>query len=487
MKLNWETLLSEKTETDRSGKRQYDNRSPFDSDYSRITFSAPFRRLQDKTQVFPLEQNDYVRTRLTHSIEVASLARSLGKSISNELDKHENEYGWKKEYGNDICVLLECAGLVHDIGNPPFGHSSEQAIQNWFKKKTDVLGKYLIPQDQKDNEINNCVRIQDFLNYDGNVQGFRILTHLQCIKDYYGYHLTSALLATSMKYPFNSVVGNQDNGIHVYDKFGYFDSECKSAEFALQNCGLIDEDGKHYRHPLTFILEAADDIAYSAADIEDGYKKGLFTFEELLNELKSKKDDECVKEVLKNIEGYSQLKGERKIQQLRILIHQVYCDKVVKEFVDNYSKIMNCSYTNELLMGEKLKTLRTLLKQFSKKYLISNQEVAKLEIAGKNVISFLLDEFTTELVEDEICKIDSEKIELNKLFESLNSRKTWSLISEDFKDIYQNTLNNLSSSGSANRIDVIYYTYLLITDFISCMTDSYCIRLYRRLMGIDID
>lgn len=118
MKLNWQKLLSSQTETERSSSREFDKRSPFDSDYSRITFSAPFRRLQDKTQVFPLEQNDFVRTRLTHSIEVASIARSLGKSIAFKItEKYREKYGWKQKYANDIPVILECAGLVHDIGN----------------------------------------------------------------------------------------------------------------------------------------------------------------------------------------------------------------------------------------------------------------------------------------------------------------------------------------------------------------------------------
>lgn len=486
MKFNWEKLLSTKTETDRSTFRENDNRSPFDSDYSRITFSSPFRRLQDKTQVFPLEQNDFVRTRLTHSIEVASIARSLGKSISKKMVNND-DYGWKDEFGQDICVILECAGLVHDIGNPPFGHSSEKAIQKWFKDRINIIQSQFITDSKL--SIDECSRIQDFLNFDGNVQGFRILTHLQCIYDYYGYHLTSALLATSMKYPFDSVRGNKKCDDNKYKKFGYFDAEKDSAEFVLNNCGLRDNNGEHFRHPLTFLLEAADDIAYSAADIEDGYKKGLFSFDDLVRVLNEKKNDECIKNVLSafNKKGAVISLEERKIQWLRICIHQVYCDTVVKEFLDNYNAIMQGGFKGELLKSGKLKELRELLECFSLKYLIRNQEVSKIEIAGKNVISFLLDLFSEDLIENSIKTIDGKEISFSDCFNKLEASKSWNLISEDFKDIFKSIIISKSSDGLVIKNDVIYYCYLLITDFISCMTDSYCIRLYRRLMGIDIN
>ena len=495
MTFNWEKILSSETETPRSERREYDKRSPFDSDYSRITFSSPFRRLQDKTQVFPLEKNDFVRTRLTHSIEVASIARSLGKDICSKLNEI-GKYGWKKEYGNDICVILECAGLVHDIGNPPFGHSSEKAIQNWFaSRKKELLVEIEgqdanLPAEDIEQKLKDSQRIQDFLNFDGNVQGFRILTHLQCVFDYKGYHLTSALLATTMKYPVDSVTGNKnkDSIDHKYKKFAYFESERKSAEFVLSSCGLID--GKdHYRSPLTFILEAADDIAYSAADIEDGFKKGLFSLKDLLTELESKKDDECINSILeeakKHIED-EKLLEERKIHWLRICIHQVYCDIVVKEFIDNYDKIMTGVFKEELLTAGSLKTLRKLLENFSIKHLINNQEVSKLEIAGRNVIRFLLDEFSNDLIVNGLNKLNGKTVKTKDSFNELQKAKSWNLISEDFKDVFYHTISEKSPNGNICKHDVIYYTYLLITDFISGMTDNYCIGFYRRLMGIDI-
>ncbi|MBP3710277.1 MAG: dNTP triphosphohydrolase [Treponema sp.] len=499
MEFNWGKLLSPNAETERSEPRKFDSRTKFDSDYSRITFSAPFRRLQDKTQVFPLEQNDFVRTRLTHSMEVASIARSLGKSIASELDKTNSKYGWKKENGNDISVILECAGLVHDIGNPPFGHSSEKAIQNWFKhKEKELLREFCnfstdnISDDDIQKRLKEEKRIQDFLNFDGNVQGFRILTHLQCICDYYGYHLTSALLAAMMKYPVDSLTGNKGDSAsdHKLKKFGYFDAECESAEFVLKECGLIDDKGEHYRSPLTFILEAADDIAYSAADIEDGFKKGLFSLNDLLAELKKEKTDECINQVLKKAKSQMEktdLLNERKIQWLRICIHQVYCDTLVEEFIKNYDKIMRGTFADELLKAGKLKKLRSLLERFSYENLINNQEVSKIEIAGKNVISFLLGEFSNDLISNGVDTLLADNIVIDKCIDKLRETKTWNLISEDFKDIFIYTLKRNAKDETLPKTEIIYHTYLLITDFISGMTDNYCIRLYRRLMGITIN
>lgn len=445
-----------------------------------------------------MEQNDFVRTRLTHSIEVASIARSLGRSIASEItNKYDDKYGWRQEYANAIPVILEYAGLVHDIGNPPFGHSSEKAIQNWFFKHKKSLVNELdgvkiegFSDGEVEEKISKSKRIQDFLNFDGNVQGFRILTHLQCICDYYGYHLTSALLATTMKYPVDSLSGNKNKAEdHKFKKFGYFDAEFENAEFVLRNCSLIDDKGEHYRSPLTIILEAADDIAYSAADIEDGFKKGLFSLNELLNILKNKESDVCIKQVINKTNEYindNSILEERKIQWLRICIHQVYCDTVVEEFIQNYDKIMTGSFDKELLKDGKLKILRELLESFSFEKLINNQEVSKIEIAGKNVISFLLDEFSNDLITERLNNLSEDNISAKNCITKLKKSKTWNLISEDFKDIFIHTIQDKENAGNLSKSDVIYYTYLLITDFISGMTDNYCIRLYRRLNGIDI-
>lgn len=489
MVFNWDKLLSNKTFINRSEKSNFDERSPFDSDYSRITFSAPFRRLQDKTQVFPLEQNDYVRTRLTHSIEVASLARSIGKSIGKRLN-NDDKYGWKTEYIESISTILECAGLVHDIGNPPFGHASEKAIQNWFKKCDNGFWKKLSDEQKA-----------DFTNFDGNVQGFRILTHLQNITDYEGYHLTSALLASSMKYPVSSVKGNKENYDDIkIKKFGYFDSEKEIARFVQNECGLLEQENS-FRHPLSFIVEAADDIAYSAADIEDGFKKGLFSLGELKEGLATVLPELIHSESHMRDDGNGEHKIytwndeflnddnkplDRKIQRLRILIHKVYCDSIVDAFINNYDTIMTGNCTKELLDLSDAKQLREFLKNFAFNKIVKNNSVALVEIAGKNVIDFLLGQFTDEMF-NALKTIKSWKREL--IEEKLKKGKYWQILSDDYKDIFLHTIDNVmhqSNNSDEIKIGVTYNLLLLITDFISGMTDNYCIRLYRKLMGIEV-
>jgi len=327
----WDKLLSDKTEKGRTNKGQNDSRTPFQDDYSRIIFSTPFRRLQDKAQVFPLEENDFVRTRLTHSLEVAAISKSIGISIQAKLIAQKKLEESKRGMIPDV---LECAGLAHDLGNPPFGHFGEVTLQ---KKFDDLFST--------ENDLSE-VEKKDFTKFDGNCQTIRILTRLQCIKDLYGYHMTYATLATLMKYPMNSKEGNVKDGNVWHKKFGYFQSEKNIAENILKETGLYIEDGKAYRHPLAFILEAADDIAYSAADIEDGFKKKAITFKDIKDvftlkqtELKSnviELEKERIIEIDNVLEDISRLEkeklylsDEKRIQMLRILLQGKMISSVV--------------------------------------------------------------------------------------------------------------------------------------------------------------
>lgn len=204
MKNIWNKLISSETETLRSEKGSFDQRTAFDSDYDRIIFSSPFRRLQDKAQVFPLEKSDFVRTRLTHSLEVASIARSIGISLVDKLNIEDN-------LKIQIPVILECAGLAHDLGNPPFGHFGEETIKRVFAKVLKEKVKIKIDRETEEYievELNDLQK-KDFENFDGNCQTIRILTRLQCLSDSYGMHITYATLATLMKYPQNSLNGNK--------------------------------------------------------------------------------------------------------------------------------------------------------------------------------------------------------------------------------------------------------------------------------------
>ena len=262
--LEWKKLLCTKREREsKSGSSINPVRNEFEADYDRIVGSSSVRRLQDKAQVFPLQQNDVARTRLTHSMEVSALARSLGKAVGRRLE--EKEIFQDREQTEKLSALLQVAGLIHDLGNPPFGHYGETVIRDWF-------GKWFSGEAMLSEERNSLSEQQknDFIYFDGNVQNLRIVTKLQVQNDNKGANFTYGTLATIMKYPWSS-----ESRPKGKIKFGYFESEQELAEAVRREIGL--EAG--VRHPATYLLEAADDIIYICDDIEDGTKKGYIEWE----------------------------------------------------------------------------------------------------------------------------------------------------------------------------------------------------------------
>lgn len=480
IRLEWDKLLCAKREK-ASSKEDGDYRNDFENDYDRIIFSSSFRRLQDKAQVFPLERNDFVRTRLTHSMEVAGIARSIGISLSAEMLKKgiisRTEY---KEY---IPVILETAGLAHDIGNPPFGHFGEETLRNAFNEWMLNHTEFEFGEQQK----------SDLLHFDGNSQMFRILTRLQCIKDDLGMHLTYATLATLMKYPFNSIKGNRDkeyckeNGVH-YKKFGYFYSEKDVAEDVLKETGLTEYD-MTIRHPLTYVLEAADDIAYSAADLEDGYKKKLFRISDVLEAFgKCEENDEVVinakkqiEEILYKNEYYSE---EKKLQDIRIYLQGVMIRSTVDAFVDNYVSIMDGTFKSELLEASKARNIRNTLKEFAQKRIFSSSEIEKTELGGEEILKYLTERFLEAFGNKDFlrCIVNGKKKDLTQ-----SQRRMYHLISDDFKKVFEDKLRDIKSKfdkESEMINEACYYCCLMIFDYISGMTDGFCVDLYKRLKGI---
>lgn len=242
-------------------KSEADLRSAYEGDYDRVLFSSAFRRLQDKTQVFPLDRNDFVRTRLTHSLEVSTVGRDMGSSVAKVLERQGIDRNLNPE---DAGTLVATACLLHDIGNPPFGHSGEQSIGQWFKSRFDN-GKLKIEDRQE--------RL-DLEKFEGNASGFRIATRLQHLGQSYGMNLTAGALACLMKYP----CGSHEVNWHIKakerpkkcSKFGYF----KADAVTFRRVQTLTKLSGITRHPLTFLMEAADDIVYSAVDLEDALKKG---------------------------------------------------------------------------------------------------------------------------------------------------------------------------------------------------------------------
>lgn len=455
--MRWNKLLCEKRFKQSSNEAyEFDERNEFDKDYSRIISSSSFRRLQDKTQVYPLKRGDFVRTRLTHSLEVSHIASSIGKSIEKYLQRGDQK----------ISSLLSVTGLIHDLGNPPFGHSGEYIIQDFFKEYLKKSGY--------DNILTN-IQKEDLLCFDGNVQTFRILRKLQYLGDKDSYNLTYATLATIMKYPTNSVEGNKkDKGKLIERKFGYFDSEKSDYDKIFEEMGI-----KGKRHPITFLLEAADDIAYCVADIEDGVQKKFIKLQDLKNMLKKigRKSSE-VQELLEKIKEYEEKNKEIEnsslfekivVQKIKIYIQGKMIQEVIKSFIKNEEFILNGDFNKELLDEGSYKEIKDGLKNLAKNKIFQSKERVFTDILAAKVLRKLLNIFIEGMID---CLNNGEEA-------SLTSRNIRVLISENYIINYESELKECKNKG-----DEIYTTLKLCVDFISGMTDQFAVDLYKRLQGI---
>lgn len=409
--LRWSDLLCEekRVKIRREQKTANDTRSIFEMDYHRIVSSASFRRLQDKAQVFPLEKFDFVRTRLTHSIEVASLARSLGRDLV--------QFVYKKEPCENIKyipTILDCAGLLHDIGNPPFGHFGEQSIRDWFKVNLPKIyfskeKKYHFEhQDRKPRkrsvseyrliDILSEQQLNDFYNFEGNAQTLRNATKLNYIIDENSLNLSYPLLATIVKYPVNSQNINKKNPIKK--KPGYFYSEESDFEDII-SCTKINFGSMVTRHPLTYLLEAADDISYLTDDIEDAFnKKKLRVIDIEKHITKTHSEEKCCMLILDKIQEYEAeaIRQEYKniemyiIQRLKIYIQGNLVNAVSMSFQENYEKIMTGEFNKSLLEVCSWKDVRNLLDELARKFVFSDREILLTEIKGHKIIDGILNE-----------------------------------------------------------------------------------------------
>ncbi|WP_333626185.1 dGTP triphosphohydrolase [Sphingobacterium siyangense] len=451
----WNKLLSSQTFRNRSQSIDTDGRNPFENDYGRLISSAPIRRLQDKTQVFPLEKSDFIRTRLTHSLEVSYIASSIGQSIEKFLlEKKEID----PEQRGFLSSLLRTSGLIHDLGNPPFGHFGEEAVKKFF-----------IDYFKENSDINlTDLEKSDFENFDGNVQTFRILSKLYYFGDEFGYNLTFSALASIIKYPSNSLEGNEKPPTEIAKKkFGYFVSETDSYKQINEYLELSNK-----RSPIVYLLEAADDIAYSAADIEDGIKLGIITIDEIYNLFEENltnnktvvidKLDQLKKQYCKDASIDSMLI----VQKFRIFTQQLMIQGVINAFKDNYDKIMKGELQNEIIDISSASDIRKSYKKLQ--YIVfDNESIVKKEIAGWEAIYGLLKIFVKASQSKNFTENGGNNYE-SRLFK---------IISASYRKVYKNIETYPNSE---------YKKLQLIVDFISGMTDSYAIDLYQELKGIKL-
>ena len=474
--MNWKELLCEKRRRSYSTSAvSADPRNEFQKDYHRIIGSASFRRLQDKTQVFPLDRGDFVRTRLTHSLEVSSFAKSLGQMIFRNILQYKKDSELQESDIEKICSILECAGLVHDIGNPPFGHFGEDYVRDWFRRnlpKMEFDGKKL-------DELLTPQMMGDLCNFEGNAQALRLLTKLHFLVDGNGMNLTYPLLNTIIKYPVPSTGINKKSGNIKDKKMGYYYADREIFEDIVSSTGAVD-----CRHPLAFILEAADDIAYKTADTEDAVKKGFISYSQLLYELKNTYMDKCADEgeheeyrrAVEKLESYYAQALENglsspeqnAVQRWIIYVQGVLLRCAAYGFTSNYSAIMEGTFPKEIIAVSHGSALAYALGDMAYRFVFKSKEIYKLEVAAGEIYEFLLDKFTRAAVLYD-TELESSAIE----------QRVMRLISENYIRAYK-----VSAEGKSDA-EKLYLRLMLVTDYICGMTDGYARKLYRELSGIE--
>lgn len=490
--MQWSLLLNSKRRKDKP--KQKDTAQPsqdtsssewrqeIERDFDRLLFAAPTRRLADKTQVYPLDRNDSVRTRLTHSHEVANFARGIGMRLAFGLK--ESVFGSLPTglcVERDVPALLAAIGLAHDLGNPPFGHQGEAAMRAWYKRhlKDDV---------EKITKISNPAIFEDFFKFDGNSQTFRLVTKLQILNDTYGLNLTYATLAALIKYPRSSYTTLPGK----WKKHGYFYSEARVVEDVWNETGLAEG----VRHPFTWLMEACDDIAYSVLDAEDTVKKGLASYHDLIDHLKcwSGGEDALINEVVeqtekKNSEYKEQQReltpaeiNDMNMQMFRVKSTIALVNSVVESFTQRIDELMShaCSMT-DLINESRAKALCEALKDFDRTRGYRHPSVLKLELEGSNYIQSLMDmlwvgihghKTKRERKEEERCVIAPRN---EYLSETPFGRYAYGRISENYRRIFED---------EKNVLPVLYKEAQLLSDAISGMTDNYLIRLHDELKSL---
>ncbi|MAB48455.1 MAG: deoxyguanosinetriphosphate triphosphohydrolase [Flavobacteriaceae bacterium] len=443
--MNWEQLLSLRRfgdENKRLRKEQDETRVGFEVDYDRIIFSSEFRSLQDKTQVVPLSKTDFVHTRLTHSLEVSVVGRSLGRQVGKLLlEKHphlENVHGYNI---NDFGAIVAAAALAHDIGNPPFGHSGEKAIGAYFKNGNGVQFK----SELTDKEY------QDLCDFEGNANGFKILTESRAGR-VGGLRLSYATLGAFMKYPKESLPKKPTN--HIVDKkYGFFQSEKEMFSAVALDLGLIkrsEKDLSYNRHPLAYLVEAADDICYTIIDFEDGINLGLI------------EEDYALEYLIKLVKGriitknYNALQTtEDRVSYLRALAISTLIDEAASIFMKNEDSILQGKFETALLDVSQYKAQITDIINLSIKKVYRSKEVINKEIAGYEILNQLLNAYGN--------------LALNVYNDSLSN--------------YDKLLQNLLPETVSLSNESLYNNLLSVCLFISKLSDTNAMLLHKKLKG----
>ncbi|WP_246879102.1 deoxyguanosinetriphosphate triphosphohydrolase [Thalassospira sp. ER-Se-21-Dark] len=437
--MNWQQLLSPARLGSRHSSVGTFGRSDFHKDYDRIIFSAAFRRLQRKTQVHPLPENDNVHTRLTHSLEVSCVARSLGLMVGNRL--HEKGSLPDAIEPDHMAAIVQAAALCHDIGNPPFGHAGEYAIRQWF-----------VDANPKFTEGLTEAQFADLTTYEGNAQGFRLLTNKRTGLYDGGMRLTYATLASFLKYPWSAA----GSPFPQKKKFGAFQKEFGLLEEVADATGLIRTGDQAFcRHPLVYLVEAADDVCYALIDIEDGVELELVDFAILEKMLLP-----CITDDLPT-EYDREPNVSRKISFLRGKIIAGVLDALVDAFVANEESLLAGEWKGDLLACAKgpFNDLIAQAKSFSEKQIILNRRKVQIEVGAFAHLETLLETFCKTALDVHHAQSEADI--------SYRTGRVRELIGNDAMPI-----------GAS-----LYDLYLVLLDYVSGMTDDFAARLARDIGG----
>jgi len=441
--MNWDQLLSAKRwgYEDKYIANHIDARSEFQKDYDRIIFSSPFRRLQNKTQVFPLPGSVFVHNRLTHSLEVASVGRSLGRMHFNRMLKENSDVEKKYPLISEIGNMIAAACLAHDLGNPAFGHSGESAISHYF---AEGAGK-----DYKDTV--SPQQWEDLTHFEGNANALRLLTHPFAGKGRGSLALTYSTIASIAKYPCSSVAGHRKGIIHR-KKYGFFTSEQQDFEKIAQDLGLIrveDNELVYKRHPLVYLVEAADDICYNVVDLEDAHRLKILSYEEVKALLMPLCTIPRMEERLEEFDD-----TDAKVGYLRAIAINTLVNQCSNLFYDKQDEIMNGDFNSALMnaIEEPLRSAMKAIEKVSVKKIYNYSSVVQKEVAGYKVMGGLLEEFVPAYLKN-------------------NSK-------------YHEKLIELIPKQFLTKAEDDYSKIQTILDFVSGMTDLYAVELFRKIKGI---
>ncbi len=433
-------------------------RSEYERDWDRIVFSSPFRRLQNKTQVFPLPQEVFVHNRLTHSLEVASVGRSLAEDVGIHLSNNRHSLALSDEsvefYRYHLKHVIASACLAHDLGNPAFGHSGEDAISQYFiDRNADTAFRALFTD----------AEWSDLTHFEGNANALRLLSNQFNGKLEGGFKLTYATLVAMVKYPCESLASMGKSGPKYRSKYGFFQSEAHFFSELALTMNLVREPGDlsvYRRHPFVYLVEAADDICYSVIDYEDAHRLGIFSTEKVIADflplilLNPHESEERVYALMDKVGD-----SNEKIAYLRAKAINALTLRCVNRFVSHLDQFLTGNFEGDLISSDpEVKMVLKTIQRESVKSIYNHPTVVKIELAGFKIMAALLEDF----IDAALCDAPLR-----------NARQ-------------RNTLQLMPEQYAFNENESPYMRCMSVLDFVSGMTDLYALKLFRNLRGIEM-